>query len=46
MFLTILQIIWQLGILIWIVYSSVFTIRSLLDKLGKEKDENDDIWVF
>lgn len=39
MFLTILQFIWQLGILIWIVYSSVFTIRRLFIKLKEKRKE-------
>jgi len=39
MFLTILQIIWQLGIIIWFAYSTVYTLRNLLAKLNEKRKE-------
>lgn len=39
MFLLILELIWKLGILVWIVYSTVFTIRRLFIKLKEKRKE-------
>lgn len=39
MFLTILKFIWQLGIIMWITYSSFYTFRDLVIKTKDKRKE-------
>lgn len=39
MFLLILRLIWQLGVIVWFVYSSVYTIRNLIAKMKEKRKE-------
>lgn len=39
MFVAILKLIWQLGILIWIAYSSFYTFRDLVIKIKDKRKE-------
>ncbi len=39
MFLDILKIIWEIGIMIWFAFSTVYTIKNLIVKIKEKRKE-------